>query len=380
MSLINRDCREFRSDRPCQPHKLHGQLCADCSYYAPQRENILVLKFDAIGDVMRSTAILHGIRARFPSARVTWFTKDNCRDIFTGNPAVDEVLLLEDPWSEWRLRAQKFDIVYSLDPSPASASIATSVHAENVIGFVVDAMGKTKPATESANRWYEMGLRDDLKRANTQTYFEHLFELADLEFRSDYRPQLVLSDVERATAERTRHAFGLDDGAPVIGLYSGAGGRWRYKRWTVEGYAALADRLVMHNRGHVMLLGGPEDAGMIDEIVARSVHGDALVRPGIQSLRNFFLQVALLDVLVCGDTLALHVATALSRHVVALFGPTSAAEIDLFGRGVKILGKVPCLGCYLADCDVRPTCMDTITVDEVEAAILSASRQGAFVG
>ncbi|MEO7361498.1 MAG: hypothetical protein ABI120_14285, partial [Gemmatimonadaceae bacterium] len=194
------------------PHKLTGQLCDGCPVYMPQRENILVLKFDAIGDVMRSTAILHGIRAKFPNARITWFTKANCRDIFVNNPAVDEVLLLEDGWSTWRLHAQQFDIVYSLDPSPSSASIAMTVHARTVVGFAVDEMGKTKPATASADTWYEMGLRDDLKRANTRTYFDHLFAIAELQHRPEYEPQIVLSDAERASIERARAAHGLQSG------------------------------------------------------------------------------------------------------------------------------------------------------------------------
>lgn len=369
MTVFHRDCREFRSDRPCLPHKLTGQLCEGCALYAPQRENILVLKFDAIGDVMRSTAILHGIRAKFPGARITWFTKTNCRDIFTGNPAVDEVLLLEDGWSTWKLRAQQFDIVYSLDPSPSSASIAMTVRAKKIVGFAVDEMGKTMPATDSGNVWYEMGLRDDLKRLNTRTYFDHLFSIAELQHRPEYEPQIVLSDAERANIEVARVTHGLQTGKPVVGINPGAGGRWKYKRWTVSGYVLLADQLAAS--GHkVMLLGGPEDQEMIDSIIAQSALGASFIRPGLQTLRNFFLQVALVDVLLCGDTLALHIATALKKPVVALFGPTSVAEIDLFGRGVKVVGKVPCLGCYLPDCNVRPTCMDTITVDEVLFAVL----------
>ncbi|MGV3708416.1 MAG: glycosyltransferase family 9 protein [Gemmatimonas sp.] len=369
--LINRDCREFRSDRPCVPHKLTGQLCENCAQYAPQKENILILKFDAMGDVMRSTAILHGIRAKYPNARITWYTKANCKDIFTGNRAVDEVLLLEDAWSAWILRAQSFDIVYSLDPSAASASIAVGVNAKQIVGFKVDALGKTMPATESAKTWYEMGLRDDLKRANQHTYFEHIFAIAGLEHKPNYRPQIVLTESETTAVAEMKAHFGIAPELNVVGINPGAGGRWKYKRWTVDGYVALADRIIERNSARVVLLGGPEDQEMIDEISSRVANKSAIIRPGQQSLRKFFLQIAMVDVLVCGDTLALHIATALNKSVVALFGPTSVAEIDLFNQGTKVVGKVPCIGCYLPDCNVRPTCMDTITVDEVEAAVFA---------
>jgi heptosyltransferase-2 len=80
--------------------------------------------------------------------------------------------------------------------------------------------------------------------------------------------------------------------------------------------------------------------------------------------------VNLCDLIVTGDTLALHVAVALDKMVVALFGPTSAAEIDLYGRGVKLVSDAPCVGCYRTECDVLPTCMERISAQQVHGAIL----------
>lgn len=77
-----------------------------------------------------------------------------------------------------------------------------------------------------------------------------------------------------------------------------------------------------------------------------------------------------------GDTLALHVAVALRVPVVALFGPTCAQEIDLFGRGAKIVSALPCGPCYLRHCTKAPNCMDHIPVAEVERAVLQALHAG----
>jgi heptosyltransferase-2 len=56
--------------------------------------------------------------------------------------------------------------------------------------------------------------------------------------------------------------------------------------------------------------------------------------------------------------------------VVALFGPTSAAEIELYGRGEKIVPEgLPCLGCYLPTCDVDPHCQQLIQPEMVLAAV-----------
>ena len=67
--------------------------------------------------------------------------------------------------------------------------------------------------------------------------------------------------------------------------------------------------------------------------------------------------------------MALHAALALGKKVVGLFGPTSAAEIEMYGRGRKLAGTVDCLCCYRGSCEQNPTCMDTLTPEIVFSAI-----------
>jgi heptosyltransferase-2 len=74
-------------------------------------------------------------------------------------------------------------------------------------------------------------------------------------------------------------------------------------------------------------------------------------------------------VVVAGDTLAMHLSLALGRRTVVLFGPTSAAEIEMYRLGEKIAPHMDCLGCYKSCCDFVPNCMDLITTDMVEAAV-----------
>ena len=72
---------------------------------------------------------------------------------------------------------------------------------------------------------------------------------------------------------------------------------------------------------------------------------------------------------VTGDTLAMHVALALRRRTVVLFGPTSAPEIELYGLGEKVVPDMTCLSCYKTACDFVPNCMDLISTDMVAAAV-----------
>jgi heptosyltransferase-2 len=75
MELVKTDCRFFRGDIPCKPHKAHGVHCADCPYYEPIKERILIIKLGAIGDVIRTTPLLRKLREVYPQSQIWWITR-----------------------------------------------------------------------------------------------------------------------------------------------------------------------------------------------------------------------------------------------------------------------------------------------------------------
>ena len=85
-------------------------------------------------------------------------------------------------------------------------------------------------------------------------------------------------------------------------------------------------------------------------------------------LLTFFAMVALCDLVVCGDTMAMHAALGLKKNVVAIFGPTSYNEIEMYGRGIKIV-SMECNCCYKPDCNKKVKCMDKVSVENVLDAI-----------
>lgn len=376
-NLIFKDsCRNFRSDRPCTPHKQTGVTCDECKEFLGHTQNILVLKFEALGDVLRSTAILHGLRKAYPTAKITWLTRKASLPFFLHNPYVTEVLAIEDEFTAWLLKAQTFDITLSLDSSAGSAAIAKGLNSRKILGFTTNELGKTIPASTSANTWYAMGLNDQLKKLNTENYFEHMYRIAELEWESHFSPIYRLSPAEEETLPALRNALGLDCSRLTIGLNPGAGGRWRYKRWNENHFVSLIQLIEKEYEANILLLGGIEDQEIINRIrIAAEKLGSNLICPPAGDLRHFGMLVALLDILVCGDTLALHYGTALAKNVVALFGPTSAAEIELFGKGERIFSAIPCRTCYLSDCNITPNCMDLISPEEVCRAIVDLASQ-----
>ncbi len=68
------DCRSFLGDRPCVWHKRTGVLCT-CEHYEKVEEQLLIIKLDAMGDVLRTTALLPPLAEAHPRAAITWVTR-----------------------------------------------------------------------------------------------------------------------------------------------------------------------------------------------------------------------------------------------------------------------------------------------------------------
>lgn len=364
---LKSDCRHVRWDRPCAPHKQRGKVCATCDEHAPVRHRVLVVKLAATGDVLRTTAFLPAIHAQWPQAKVTWLTRRSAAGLFDGNPLVDEVLTTDDAVTAARLATEAFDVVLCPDADPEAAVLATMAKGRERRGYVRDARGAIVPLGPGAQRWLAMGLSDAQKKANTETYQALVADVLGLPRDGVREPVLVPS---RRDADEVRAlAAALPGSGPLVGLNTGAGGRWAYKVWTREHQRAFL-RLATDAGLRVLLLGGPEEAETHRDLLAGSVGRPVFDAGNQNGYGRFAAWVDQCAAVVTSDSLAAHVAAARKKPAIVLFGPTSAAEIELYGRGEKLVpAGLDCLCCYLPRCDRAPHCQALIQPADVLAAV-----------
>ena len=360
------DCKFFLGDRPCVWHKQTGVLCT-CDHYEKVEERLLIIKLDAMGDVLRSTALLPPLVEAHPRAAITWLTRKESVPLLQRNPYIAEVLEV-GPEAIVHLQARTFDRVINLDASKISAALATAARSDRKDGFVLDERGVVQPTNAAARRWLEAGVFDDIKRQGTATYQDRMADILGLTDRP-HRYVFELADDERARGRAHLESLGLDMDRPILGLNTGAGGRWPLKQWREEGYVELVARLARREDVQFLLLGGPGEHDRNERLKAAS--NVPMIDPGCDNaVRHFAALLSHCDLAVTGDTLAMHLALALGKRTVVLFGPTSAAEIELYGLGEKVVPKMECLSCYKTSCDFVPNCMDLISTDMVERAVM----------
>lgn len=366
VSRIRFDCRHFVGETPCHFHKATGAKCLSCVHYDPISSNILIIKLGAAGDVLRTTSILSGLKEKYGGAHITWITKWESLSLLKGNPLVGRVLEYNAA-SLTEIQLREFDLVINLDTSPESAQLATLAKAKGKIGFGYHPKGYVYPFSKEAEEWFLMGIEDDFKKRNKRTYQEIISKMCCLE-TNHCNPVLSLSTEEIGFGEEFARKCSINNNYPIIGLNTGAGPRWEKKKWTQDGFLELIGKLQREMNVTILLYGGPLERERNQFLLKNSSYR-VLDTGSNHSIREFASLIRLCDLLVTADTLALHMAVALGKKVVALFGPTSSYEIELCGLGEKVFADLDCRCCYKQKCDRKPDCMESITAEMVARAV-----------
>jgi len=371
MDDIKTDCKFYSGDKPCKFHKEKGIKCNSCHHYAPVDRKVLIIKLGAPGDVLRTTPVLRELKRQYLAVHITWITEKAAVPLLENNPYIDRL------WEYSaeivvRFHVEEFDLVLSLDNSGDCASLASLAKGREKLGYGLNKKGAVVPFNQEAETWLKMAVFDDVKKTNQRTYQDIIFNICRYTFDpAIHNIILDLEEKEKLFGKKFALEHGIRDSDLVVGVNIGSGGRWPMKRWRDAKFTRLIERLVKEEDVKVVLLGGPEEverAGKIkSELDVKSV---AVIDGGCDNpLRDFIAIIGLCDVVVTGDTLALHIAAGLKKYVVAFFGPTSASEIELYGRGLKVVSENQCVCCYRQKCDVKPYCVEEITVDEVYGAV-----------
>ena len=342
---------------------------------------LLVLKTGALGDVLRTTSILPGLRAAHPGAEVWWLTAETAADLVRHHPGVDRCVTV-DPRSEadveraaGELSAHRFGWVISLDDEEPLCRLASALDAERLSGAHQDEAGR-RVYTPDVAPWFDMGLlsvhgKEAADRMKVENERSHPAIFADMLGIRMGRPELPLSEPARAFGRAFAERHGLGEDVVAVGLNTGAGGRWTSKQLAVERTVELARLLARELPGEpaFVVLGGPDEAERNARIVSSLRRHEGELRAVDAGTENSLLEFAAivdrLDLLVTSDSLALHVAVAREVPVVAFFAPTSAAEIELFGRGEAVRSTAPDYCSYRPDAD-----RETITAERLRDAAL----------
>ena len=316
-----------------------------------KRPRILVLCLPGIGDTLLFTPALRLLRQHFPGARIWVLVMfRGSLQVLEKNPHVDRVILwqflreglVRSLKFLWTLRRERFDI--SIMAYPANRIEYSLVH------FIIGARQRYGHRyhhrdLSSMNVLHGRTVREDDERHNVEENLA-LLRLMGIEVERPDGLELYLSPQDQAWARRWLQEHRLE-GARLIGFHAGTAElkNQARRRWPVDRFAELGDRLTQELNAHTLIFGGQDEENLKNRL------RDGLSRPGLIVSGTTMRQTAALiehcDLFVSNDSALMHTAAAMKVPCVVIFGPTNPKWVYPYGTDYRIVRlNLDCSPCF----------------------------------
>jgi len=329
-----------------------------------------------IGDAVMATPTLRALRARFADAHVAVLLRAYTRGVIEPCPQADELVTLGAGGLgvlgvRRFLRAGGFETALLLTNSFRTAWMAWLAGVPRRIGYARDGRGwmlteKLTPAREGRR----------LLAVPAIDYYLALAERLGCA-TDDRRMELHVADADAAAVCDALARCGVTGDRPRVLITPGAA-FGSAKCYPPEQFAEAADRIAEQADAQILLTAAPDERPILERIRRRMTRPAVDMAAQIAGLAALKALVAACDLLITNDSGPRHIAAALGRAVVSIFGPTDPewARID-YPREVLIRANVECAPCARRRCPIDHRCMTRIAPAQVaEAAIDLLQRTG----
>jgi lipopolysaccharide heptosyltransferase II len=331
---------------------------------------ILILKPSSLGDVIQALPVLRLLKLHFQDAEIFWWIDSALAPLLAGDPDLAGIVRFERKrwarpphWPEmcrsirW-LRAQKFDLVIDLQCLLRSAVFAWLANGKLLAG-----LDETR---EGARGFYDLAVPRKSFHTHAVDWYLAVLPALGVPVHKNFqwlpeRPKIAAEvkrkwpagevrseEVEGRNSARTS-SLSSHTSPRWIALQPGA--RWENKRWPANYFAELVRQLAgKFPEARFAILGNGEDKSL-GEIISRAAPERCLNLCGETSLPEMIEWVRRCDLLVTNDTGPMHVAAALGKPLIALFGPTEPRRTGPYGQLENVLRiDLPCSPCMKSDC------------------------------
>lgn len=352
---------------------------------AEQIRRVIVRGANWVGDTMMTFPALRELRRLLPDAHITLVTRPGTAGLLAEADFIDQILLSED--NGWRSlgpeiakwRSGHFDLAILFPNSFQTALVAALARVPMRLGYAAEARGFLLTQAVAQPEW----------RSSRHEVFYYLNLISRLETlingtspaisrEPDY--SLQVSPARTATAIESLRHLGVTAERPLVALCPGSINS-RAKRWPPDRYAAVGDRLIEELGAEVVLIGSPDERE-VSIAVALQMRNQPIIATGSGDLQETTAILSLVELLITNDTGPAHIASALGRPTLVIFGPTNPLTTRPFGASGEIIRQPPvCAPCMLRECPIDHRCMTAISPDEVFArATAMLERSGKLQG
>lgn len=336
--------------------------------------NVVIRTPNHLGDCIMALPMINETREAYPGCTLSILVPENLSDIFTSNPAIDNIIKIPTKYVHGLISVTKikdlisilnFDIGYILPPSFGSAASFKLAGVKKRIGYITDGrrLLLSKPIVLPAPL-------NSIHRS--ELYFNLLRRGADIDI--DYhKPKIFLNDEDVFNGLTLLNNFKInsDDNFIIIAFQAVAESR----RWGVENYTQLAKNIISEHGYKIILTGTESDRNIGDKIVESAGNNDIVNLAGKTSIRELETIMSLSKMFIGNDSGPAHLAAAVGVPVIILSGADEPKSTSPMAADKKLIYKdnLECISCVKNKCPLKDEqlmqCMKNITVEEVLASV-----------
>jgi heptosyltransferase-2 len=332
---------------------------------------IIVRGTNWIGDAVMSIPALRELRRIFPDSHITLHMRSWADALFRDSDLIDELVTfdkhrwaIKDVYDNSQfLKDDRFDLAVLFPNSFESALTSFMTRVPRRFGYNKDVRGLLLTDPIAVPEWKN--------RRHEVFYYMHLVgevekRILDRDTVSQTMPDtsLQISDERRQAARSRLGSLGVDPTKKLVVLGAGSANS-RAKRWPVEQFSELNDRLRKELNTATVLLGSKDDRSVTDQLVSLSKM-TLIDLAGKTELDEAAAILAVADLMITNDMGLAHLAPAVGAPTIVLFGPTDPETTRPYSKNAVIIRKdVECSPCMYRDCPIDHRCMTRISVDEV---------------
>jgi heptosyltransferase-2 len=338
-------------------------------------EKILVLRLSSIGDILLTTPLLRVLHARFPQSRIDYCIKERFQPLLAHHPYLQRIWTFPEGGGfkalmnlRRRIREEKYDVILDLHRNQRSWLLRD--RRSHVTTF----------PKYYLRRWLLVRLGWNLFSSVEPVHRRYLQALKPWRITDDGQGlEFVITEDEKAFGQRYLKEAGAGASQSCFALAVGAS--YETKQWPAESFAQLAQRLIARYDARIILFGADKER-VTSQKVADLV-GDGIINAtGMLDIRQTASVMAATTVVVANDSGLMHLAVALQKKTVAIFGSTTR-ELGFFPQASfsrvvenRTLSCRPCSHVGKHRCPKKHfRCMRDLSVAEVEAAVESLLKK-----
>ena len=288
---------------------------------------ILIVQTAFIGDVVLASPLIDAVKTEYPAAVIKFLTIPYSAPVLENLPYLDDIIIFDkrgkDKFKQTfqivqRLKSEKFDLAVVPHRSIRSAMMVYFAGIPVRIGF-----------DRSAGSFLftrKIKYRKDFHEV------ERNLSLLDIDNTREYHPAIYPGKQDDATVERLLSEFEISGDYICVA----PGSIWETKRWTTENFTGLIDLIHKNNLGEIILAGAPSEKLLCQEI-ADSVESPVKIAAGRLTPLESAVLFKKSKAVIANDSAAGHIAAAVGRKVVSIFGPSVPAfGFTPFGEGHQV--------------------------------------------